>query len=62
MSFLNLLNESELSILDQYFRPAKFPKGAYILREGDPGEGCYFLDEGEVRAEIRNTETDSDCL
>jgi acetaldehyde dehydrogenase / alcohol dehydrogenase len=62
MSFLDLLEESELSILNGYFHTVKFPKAACIMREGDPGEGCYFIDEGEVRAEIRNTETDSDSV
>ncbi len=62
MSFLNLLQESEIAILNDYFHEVKFPKGALILREGDPGEGCYFIDEGEVRAELRNTETDSDSV
>ena len=62
MSFLDLLNDSETAILRGYFQPVKFPKGACIIREGDPGEGCYFIDEGEVRAEIRNTETDSDSV
>src|SRR5512136_3140102 len=62
MSFQDLLQESEVAILNSYFHTVRFPKGACILREGDPGEGCYFIDEGEVRAEIRNTETDSDSV
>ena len=62
MSFLDLLQESEVAVLNGYFHAVKFPKGACIIREGDPGEGCYFIDEGEVRAEIRNTETDSDSV
>jgi acetaldehyde dehydrogenase/alcohol dehydrogenase len=62
MSFLDLLQESELAVLNGYFHAVKFPKGACIIREGDPGEGCYFIDEGEVRAELRNTETDSDSV
>jgi len=62
MSFLDVLGEAEKAILNGYFQPVKFSKGTCILREGDPGEGCYFIDEGEVRAEIRNTETDSDSV
>ena len=62
MSFLDVLQEPEVAVLNSYFQAVKFPKGACILREGDPGEGCYFIDEGEVRAEIRNTETDSDSV
>jgi len=62
MSFLNVLQESETAVLNGYFHAVKFPKGACIIREGDPGEGCYFIDEGEVRAEIRNSETDSDSV
>jgi hypothetical protein len=48
MSFLDLLQESEVAVLNSYFHLVKFPKGACILREGDPGEGCYFIDEGEA--------------
>lgn len=62
MSFLDLLQESEMAVLNDYFRTVRFPKGACIMREGDPGEGCYFIDEGEARAEIRNAETDSDSV
>ncbi len=62
MSFQDLLQESQVAVLNSYFHTVKFPKGACIMREGDPGEGCYFIDEGEARAEIRNTETDSDSV
>ena len=62
MSFINALQESEVAILNTYFHPVNFPKGACILREGDPGEGCYFLDSGDVRVEFRNNETDSDSV
>ncbi len=62
MSFMDILQESDAAILNSYFHPVNFPKGSCIIREGDPGEGCYFIDEGEGRAEIRNTETDSDSV
>jgi acetaldehyde dehydrogenase/alcohol dehydrogenase len=62
MSFLKTLQEAELAIVNTHFHPVRFPKGACILREGDPGEGCYLIDEGEVRVEIRSAETDSDSV
>ena len=60
MSFLNTLSESEIAIINEYLHPVNFPAGACIMREGEPGEGCYFIDKGEVRIEIHNVETDSD--
>ena len=60
MSFLDTLSESETAIVNQYFHPVTFPKEACIMQEGEPGEGCYLIDKGEVRIEIHNVETDSD--
>jgi len=62
MSFLDTLSEPEIAIVNKYFHPVDFPAGACIMQEGESGEGCYLIDKGEVRIEIRNTETDSDSV
>jgi acetaldehyde dehydrogenase/alcohol dehydrogenase len=61
MSFLDILREEELGgILEKYLEPVQFPLNTCIMRQGDQGEGCYIIDEGTVRLEVRNTETDTD--
>jgi len=61
MSFLNILQADELGgILEKYLEPVQFPKNTCIMRQGDLGEGCYIIDEGTVRLEVKNTETDTD--
>ena len=63
MSFLNILQEEELgSVLDKYLIPVQFKQNTCIMRENDIGEGCYVLDEGIVRLEVRNNETDTDSV
>lgn len=61
MSFLNILQAEELGgALEKYLLPVQFPRNACIMRQGEPGQGCYILDEGIVRLEVKNTETDTD--
>lgn len=61
MPFLDILKEEELGgVLEKYLVPVRFPRDACIMRQGDPGEGCYIIDEGTVRLEVRNLETDTD--
>jgi acetaldehyde dehydrogenase/alcohol dehydrogenase len=63
MSFLDVLQADELGgALEKYLVPVKFPKNACIMRQGDMGEGCYIIDEGMVRLEVKNTETDTDSV
>jgi acyl-CoA reductase-like NAD-dependent aldehyde dehydrogenase len=62
MSFLESLDPSDRSTLEQFFQPVRFSKGDLILRQGDPGDGCYLIDEGEVRLELEDRETDSDSV
>ncbi len=59
MSFLNVLQAEELDIVANYLQSVQFPKNACIVREGEPGDGCYLIDEGEVRLELQNVETGS---
>lgn len=61
MSFLNILQADELGgALEKYLVPVQFPRNTCIMRQGDQGEGCYIIDEGTVRLEVKNTETDTD--
>lgn len=61
MSFLDILREEELGgVLERYLVPVQFPHNTCIIREGDLGEGCYVIDEGIVRLEVRNTEANTD--
>jgi acetaldehyde dehydrogenase / alcohol dehydrogenase len=61
MSFLSILQEEELGgVLEKYLVPVQFPKNTCIMRQGDRGEGCYIIDEGIVRLEVKNTETNTD--
>ena len=63
MPFLDILKEEELGgVLEKYLAPVRFPRDACIMRQGDPGEGCYIIDEGTVRLEVRNLETDTDSV
>lgn len=62
MSFLSALNEGDRAIVESFFRPVSFPKDARILAEGEPGNGCYLIDSGEVRLELSRVETDSDSV
>ncbi len=61
MSFLNILQAEELGgVLEKYLQPVSFPKNTCIMHQGDKGEGCYIIDEGLVRLEVKNTETNTD--
>lgn len=62
MSFLDSLSPAERSMIEQCMRPVQFQKGDLILRQGDPGDGCYLIDEGEARLELEDFETDSDSV
>jgi len=62
MSFLDELNNLDKAVIDKYLLPIEFPKNTAILLEGDPGNGCYLVDEGTVRLELINAETDTDSV
>ena len=38
----------------------QFPRNSCIIEEGEPGDGCYIIDEGTIRLELKNVETDTD--
>ncbi len=60
MSFIDSLTPETLAVVAPYLKPVKFAKGQCLVQEGDTGDGCYIIDEGEVRLELRHVETDSD--
>jgi acetaldehyde dehydrogenase/alcohol dehydrogenase len=62
MSFLTQLQGEELAIFEKYISHVQFPCDSCILREGEPGDGCYIIDEGTVRLELKNVETDTDSV
>jgi acyl-CoA reductase-like NAD-dependent aldehyde dehydrogenase len=62
MSFLSALQGEELAIFEKYVCPAQFPRNSCIIREGDPGDGCYIIDGGTIRLELKNVETDTDSV
>jgi acetaldehyde dehydrogenase / alcohol dehydrogenase len=63
MSFLDILQADELGgVLEKYLVPVQFPQNTCIIHQGDKGEGCYIIDEGVVRLEVRNNETDTDSV
>jgi len=62
MSFLSALQGEELAIFEKYVLPAQFTRDSCIIYEGDPGDGCYIIDEGTIRLELKNVETDTDSV
>ncbi len=45
---LQELDEEEIRHLLKITRPIRYPKGAVILKEGEPGESMYIIKEGMV--------------
>jgi acyl-CoA reductase-like NAD-dependent aldehyde dehydrogenase len=56
MQFPNLLREAlnaeQLEILAATLAPASFAAGECIFEAGARGDGCYFIERGEVRLEL----------
>jgi len=52
----NVFTAMDPEVLNQVrglLQPVSFPKGSCIMREGEPGDGAYVIDAGEVRVEAR---------
>ncbi|MFC1905425.1 aldehyde dehydrogenase family protein [Chloroflexota bacterium] len=62
MSFLNTLKAEDYAVLEKYMLVKQFEPNTLILREGDAGDGCYLIDEGTIRLELTNVETDTDSV
>jgi acetaldehyde dehydrogenase/alcohol dehydrogenase len=59
--FSNLAGGDDAT-LERYVRVMHFPRGTRIVKQGSPGEGCFFIDAGRVRLEIDIEETNSDAI
>lgn len=51
---------TEISGLEPYLDTVQFRQGACLMREGSPGDACYFIVSGEVRVEVDRPDFDSD--
>ena len=52
----------KLAIFESYLFTKQFKLNSCILRVGDPGDGCYIIDEGTVRLELQSAETDTNIV
>jgi acetaldehyde dehydrogenase/alcohol dehydrogenase len=59
---LNTLSANDLHVLESHVEVVRFRAGDCIFRMRSPANGCYVLDEGEVRIEIDGDEIDSDTV
>ncbi|MGO8960964.1 MAG: aldehyde dehydrogenase family protein [Streptosporangiaceae bacterium] len=50
----------EISRLAPHFESVQFGQGTCLMREGSPGDACYFIVSGEVRVEVERPDFDSD--
>lgn len=57
---LDTLSAEEEGVLARLIESVRFPEGACIFRAGSAGDGCYVIDEGEVRIELERPGTDSE--
>jgi acyl-CoA reductase-like NAD-dependent aldehyde dehydrogenase len=57
---LDILKPEEQDILDGYVEPVEFEADAVIFTAGQEGDGCYVIDEGEVRLELPHPELDTE--
>jgi len=60
MNLFDSLEADDRKVVEGYLRQMRFPKGHCIVKEGDPGDGCYIVDAGEIRLELRYMDTDSE--
>jgi acyl-CoA reductase-like NAD-dependent aldehyde dehydrogenase len=51
---------TEISGLEPHLETVQFRQGACLMREGSPGDACYFIVSGEVRVEVERPDFDSD--
>ncbi len=61
-SFMDLLQPEAREALARRLCPIQFAQGQCLMEEGQEGDGCYLIDEGEVRVQLRSVETDSEAV
>lgn len=47
-TLLESLNPSELNTIRRFFPSMTFAEGAFLFQQGDPAEGCYLIESGQV--------------
>jgi len=52
MTLLDSLPSDDLAVVEGYLQAVRFSEGARIIDQGEPGDGCYFIDEGKVRLQL----------
>lgn len=57
---LDELDPGDREVLSRFTETLRAPAGTRIIQEGDPGDGCYIIDEGEVRIETRREHPDTE--
>jgi len=62
LSIVKALQDEELAIFEKSLSKVSFSVNSCILGEGDLADGCYIIDEGTVRLEIKDKETDTDNI
>jgi len=54
------IEDAGISGLEPHLEAVQFQRGACLMREGSPGDACYFIVSGEVRVEVDRPDFDSD--
>ncbi len=62
MNFIDTLDVDSRKALEKCMRSVRFKQGMCLIHEGDPGDGCYLIDAGEIRIELRHMDTDSEAV
>lgn len=60
MSLFDELESGAREVVGRCLHPVQFAKGQCLMRAGEPGDGCYLIDDGVVRLELHQTDTDSE--
>ncbi|HEX7267880.1 MAG TPA: aldehyde dehydrogenase family protein [Streptosporangiaceae bacterium] len=54
------LDDVAMSQLEPHLETVRFRRGTCLMREGSPGDACYFIVSGEARVEVERPDFDSD--
>lgn len=62
MQYFSTLKIDELKTVLEYLEDIRFPKDECIVKEGDEGDSCYFIEKGRIRLELADAHTDSEIV
>lgn len=62
MQYFSTLTLDEIKIMVDYLEDANFSEGECIVKEKDPGDGCYLIESGYVRLEVLSDHTDTEMV